>query len=88
MAHIILLGDSVFDNLKYVQPEPDVLAQMRSVSRQIGELSDHVVGNSSVHSPKACLPTAWEYLPQVWSLVSAEMIYLVLLETCFGRLFP
>jgi hypothetical protein len=31
MAHIILLGDSVFDNLKYVQPEPDVLAHLREV---------------------------------------------------------
>ena len=29
MAHIILLGDSVFDNLTYVQPEPDVLAHLR-----------------------------------------------------------
>ena len=29
MAHIILLGDSVFDNLKYVQPEPDVLAHLQ-----------------------------------------------------------
>jgi hypothetical protein len=31
MAHIILLGDSVFDNLKYVQPEPDVLAHLREL---------------------------------------------------------
>jgi hypothetical protein len=31
MAHIVLLGDSVFDNLKYVQPEPDVLAHLRQV---------------------------------------------------------
>jgi hypothetical protein len=31
MAHIILLGDSIFDNLKYVQPEPDVLAHLREV---------------------------------------------------------
>ncbi len=31
MSHIVLLGDSVFDNLKYVQPEPDVLAQLREV---------------------------------------------------------
>src|SRR4051794_32483799 len=29
MAHVILLGDSVFDNLRYVQPEPDVMAQLR-----------------------------------------------------------
>ena len=31
MAHIILLGDSVFDNLKYVQPESDVLAHLQEV---------------------------------------------------------
>jgi hypothetical protein len=31
MAHIILLGDSVFDNMKYVQPEPDVLAHLREI---------------------------------------------------------
>jgi hypothetical protein len=31
MAHIILLGDSVFDNLKYVQPKPDVLAHLREI---------------------------------------------------------
>lgn len=31
MAHIILIGDSVFDNLKYVQPEPDVLAHLRQL---------------------------------------------------------
>ena len=31
MPHIILLGDSVFDNFKYVQPEPDVLAHLREV---------------------------------------------------------
>lgn len=29
MPHIILLGDSIFDNLKYVQPEPDVATQLR-----------------------------------------------------------
>jgi lysophospholipase L1-like esterase len=31
MAHIILLGDSVFDNLKYVRPEPDVVAQLSAL---------------------------------------------------------
>ena len=31
MAHIILLGDSIFDNLSYVQPEPDVLAQLQEL---------------------------------------------------------
>jgi hypothetical protein len=29
MPHIILIGDSIFDNLKYVQPEPDVTTQLR-----------------------------------------------------------
>ena len=31
MAHIVLLGDSVFDNLKYVQPDPDVRAQLSEI---------------------------------------------------------
>jgi len=31
MAHIILLGDSIFDNLRYVRPEPDVAAQLREL---------------------------------------------------------
>jgi len=31
MGHIILLGDSVFDNSKYVQPEPDVRAQLQQI---------------------------------------------------------
>lgn len=31
MPHIILLGDSIFDNLKYVLPEPDVVSQLREL---------------------------------------------------------
>jgi len=31
VAHIILLGDSIFDNLKYVQPEPDVSVQLQEI---------------------------------------------------------
>jgi len=31
VPHIILLGDSIFDNSKYVQPEPDVVAQLRAM---------------------------------------------------------
>jgi hypothetical protein len=31
VAHIVLLGDSIFDNFKYVQPEPDVLAQLQEI---------------------------------------------------------
>jgi hypothetical protein len=31
VAHIILLGDSIFDNLRYVQPGPDVVSQLRSM---------------------------------------------------------
>lgn len=30
MAHIVLLGDSIFDNACYVPGEPDVLAQLRA----------------------------------------------------------
>ena len=29
MSHVTLVGDSVFDNLVYVQPEPDVQRQLR-----------------------------------------------------------
>ena len=31
MPHIILLGDSVFDNSVYVRPEPDVLSHLREL---------------------------------------------------------
>ena len=31
MPHVVLLGDSTFDNLKYVQPEPDVVSQLREL---------------------------------------------------------
>src|SRR5215831_16897074 len=31
MPHIVLLGDSIFDNLKYVQPGPDVVTQLRQM---------------------------------------------------------
>lgn len=31
MPHIVLLGDSIFDNSKYVQPEPDVVAQLQGL---------------------------------------------------------
>ena len=31
MQHVVLLGDSIFDNLKYVQPEPDVVSQLREI---------------------------------------------------------
>jgi hypothetical protein len=31
VPHIVLLGDSIFDNLKYVQPEPDVVSQLREL---------------------------------------------------------
>ncbi|RAK50946.1 SGNH/GDSL hydrolase family protein [Phenylobacterium deserti] len=29
MSHVVLLGDSIFDNGAYVQPGPDVIAQLR-----------------------------------------------------------
>lgn len=31
MGHIVLLGDSVFDNAAYTGPEPDVLSHLRTV---------------------------------------------------------
>ena len=31
MSHVTLVGDSVFDNLVYVKPEPDVQQQLRDV---------------------------------------------------------
>jgi hypothetical protein len=43
MAHITLLGDSVFDNLKYVQPEPDVLAHLRQLLPAGWKASLHAV---------------------------------------------
>lgn len=30
MPHIVLLGDSVFDNRAYVTPDPDVITQLRA----------------------------------------------------------
>ena len=30
MSHVVLLGDSIFDNRAYVAPEPDVIAQLRA----------------------------------------------------------
>jgi lysophospholipase L1-like esterase len=30
MSHVVLLGDSIFDNRAYVAPEPDVLEQLRA----------------------------------------------------------
>src|SRR3712207_1181351 len=30
MKHVVLLGDSVFDNARYVDGKPDVLARLRS----------------------------------------------------------
>ena len=30
MSHVVLLGDSIFDNRAYVAPEPDVVHQLRS----------------------------------------------------------
>ena len=43
MAHITLLGDSVFDNLKYVQPEPDVLAHLQKLLPSGWKASLHAV---------------------------------------------
>ncbi len=31
MAHIVLLGDSIFDNSKYVRPAPDVAPQLQQI---------------------------------------------------------
>src|SRR4051794_30299322 len=31
LPHVVLLGDSIFDNLRYVAPGPDVIAQLRDV---------------------------------------------------------
>ena len=31
MPHVVLLGDSIFDNAKYVEPGPDVAAQLREM---------------------------------------------------------
>jgi hypothetical protein len=31
VPHIVLLGDSIFDNLMYVQPQPDVVSQLQEL---------------------------------------------------------
>jgi len=81
MAHIILLGDSVFDNLKYVQPEPDVLARLQEI------LPTGWKATSGLWMDR--LPTMWQgnspicrRILRTWCLVSAETIYLPVLESC------
>jgi len=31
VPHVVLLGDSIFDNVNYVRPEPDVVSQLREL---------------------------------------------------------
>ena len=53
MPHVVLLGDSVFDNAVYVRPGPDVVTQLRGVlptgwaatlAAVDGAVMDHVAG--------------------------------------------
>jgi len=53
MPHIVLLGDSIFDNLTYVGPDPDVATQLRetvpaewkvSLGAVDGAVTSHVIG--------------------------------------------
>ena len=36
MPHVVLLGDSIFDNGAYTQGGPDVITQLRGCSRMAG----------------------------------------------------
>ena len=40
MSHVVLLGDSTFDNSAYVAGGPDVVAQLRAVLPALGWLAD------------------------------------------------
>lgn len=60
MAHIVLLGDSIFDNKAYVSGEPDVVAHLRAMipldwtatlSAVDGSLVEHV-GSQLASSPE------------------------------------
>lgn len=35
MGHVVLLGDSIFDNDTYVEPEPAVIGQLRHEQRPL-----------------------------------------------------
>ncbi len=50
MPQIILLGESVFDNLKYVQPEPDVAAQLRKTAPEGWKVSLRAVDGAVTDS--------------------------------------
>ena len=81
MAHIVLLGDSIFDNLRYVQPGPDVLAQLRAMLPAGWNASLRAVDGAVINNVEEQLA---EHLqtPRTWCLVSAETIYLAMAESC------
>lgn len=86
MPHVVLLGDSIFDNLKYVQPEPDVVSQLREVLPAGWKASLRAVDERSRtmwrSSSRICQATL-----HTWSSASAETIYLAVLETCCEHLW-
>ena len=87
MAHIILLGDSIFDNLKYVQPEPDVLAQLREMLPAGWKASLRAVDGAvtnDVAGQLANLPADATHLV----LSVGETICLAALETCCKHQCP
>jgi hypothetical protein len=52
MAHIVLLGDSVFDNKAYVGREPDVIEQLREILPQNWQATLKAVDGNVVENVK------------------------------------
>ncbi len=72
MGHIVLLGDSVFDNLAYVRPgEPDVVRQLRGLlpagwGATLAAVDGAVTGG--VRRQLERVPPGATALPSCWSL--------------------
>src|SRR4051812_40962281 len=46
-AHVVLLGDSIFDNIRYVSPGPDVIAQLRAALPTGSRATGRAVGGAT-----------------------------------------
>jgi hypothetical protein len=56
MPHIVLLGDSIFDNYRYVHPEPDVLAQLQHLLPEGWTASSRALdGSTTTHMTQQML---------------------------------
>ena len=76
MPHITLLGDSIFDNAVYADPEPDVAAHLRdvtgpdtkvtllavdgSITRDVAAQIDRIPGAPAILLSRAVGTTPWE----------------------------